>query len=144
MLATDCYVGAPVPDQDTSTTAIRLYYVATALFLLLDVVFDINVRIAFLEGHVGLRAGYYGVCFVCLALVFTRPPWTTIVGAFESLVTLIGLILSFGMRVVLASDAALDGRTPYVSIQEVGNFLLSGSVAYLAWSRGMRALTSRR
>ncbi len=133
-----------MPGLDTSTVAIRAYYAATAMFLLLDLVFGINVRIAFLEGSVALRAGYYGVCFVCLALVFARPQWTTIVGAFESLITLVALILSFGMRVILASDAALEGRVPFVSIQEVVNFLLSGGIAYLAWSRGMRALSGER
>lgn len=133
-----------MPDQDTSTAAIRIYYAATAVFLLLDLAFGINVRIAFFEGSLALRAGYYGVCFVCLALVFARPQWTVIVGAFESLITLVALILSFGMRVILTSDAALEGRAPFVSIQEVVNFLMSGGIAYLAWSRGMRALAAGR
>ena len=133
-----------MPGPDTSIVAIRIYYAATAVFLLLDLVFGVNVRIAFFEGSAPLRAGYYGVCFVCLALVFARPQWTTIVGAFESLVTLVALIVSFGMRVILASDAALEGRAPFVSIQEIANFLIAGSIAYLAWTRGMQALTGRR
>ena len=45
------------------------YYAATALFLLLDDMAGINVRVAFLETLPGLRMSFYGILFVCLALI---------------------------------------------------------------------------
>ena len=118
----------------------RWYYAATAVFLLLDLLLDVNVRIAFLDASPALRAAYYGVCFACLGMMLWRPAWTVIISAFESLVTLSALIISFGTHAILVSDAMLEGREPFVSIPEVVNFLMSGSIAYIAWSRGIAEL----
>ena len=123
-----------------STQIMRWYYVATALFLLLDTLLDVNVRVAFLDGSPVFRGAYYMICFTCLGLMLWRPAWTVIITAFESLVTLSALIISFGTRAILVSDAMLEGRAAFVSVQEVVNFLLSGTIAYIAWSRGIAEL----
>lgn len=117
------------------------YYAATAAFLLLDLTLGLNVRIAFLQDSVPLRAGYYGVCFACLFLIVWRPDWTAVVTAFESIVTLAALIVSFGVRVMLISDAVLEGSDSLLTVQEVVNFLMSGGIAYVAWARGIKELT---
>ena len=119
------------------------YYAATAVFLLLDLALGLNVRIAFLQGSPPLRAAYYGICFACLSLILWRPGWTPLVTAFESLVTLAALIVSFGTRAILASDAVLEGRDTALTLPEVVNFLLAGGIAYLAWTRGLRELVRR-
>jgi len=116
------------------------YYAATALFLLLDYGFDINVRIAFLEGLPAARIGYYGVCFVCLGLMIWRPSWATLIGTFESLVTLIALIFSMAVRVMIPNDAIFAENANIVTIQEVINFVISGGIAYLSWVRGLQQL----
>lgn len=140
MLATHCY-GYRSLKADVSAVHVMLaYYAATVLFLLMDLALGINVRIAFLEGSVALRFGYYAVCFVCLGLMLWRPTWTAIISAFESLVTLVALIISFGMRAILVSDAVLEGREPFISMPAIVNFLLAGSIAYLAFNRGLSAL----
>lgn len=127
-----------MPDPAFSRKMLLAYYVATALFLGLDIFADLNVRIAFLEGAGSLRAAYYGICFACLGLMLWRPQWTAVISAFESLVTLVALIVSFGVRAIVVSDAMLEGHASYITMQEVVNFVLSGSVAYLAWTRGMK------
>ncbi len=118
----------------------RAYYLATILFLLLDVVFNVNVRIAFLEPHVTLRALYYAVIFACMALMLWRPGWTVIISAVESLVTLVALILSMGLRTMIVTDALLEGRAAFVTMPEIMNFMITGGIAYLAFMRGMREL----
>ena len=123
------------------TRTLRLYYAATALFLILDYFFGINVRIAFLEPLPAARAAYYGVCFFCLALIIWRPSWGVFVGAFESLVTVVALILSMGLRVIPMSDAMLDGGRGVVTGEEIVNFLISGSIAYFAWYRGIHEIS---
>ena len=120
-----------------------MYYAATIVFLLLDYGLGVNVRIAFLELLPGARAAYYGICFVCLALMIWRPAWTTLIGTFESLVTLVALIFSMAIRVVIPNDAIFDENTAIVTGQEVVNFVIAGSVAYFAWVRGIRALSGR-
>lgn len=144
MLGTQPLIGAiALNSNQTTRQAILAYYVATVLFLLLDAGFNINLRVAFLEPLPLWRAAYYGICFVCLGLMLWRPAWTVIVCAFESLVTLSALIIGMGVRTLTVSDAVLDGAAPLVSTAEVFNFLLSGAIAYLAWTRGMRELFRR-
>lgn len=119
------------------------YYAATVVFLLLDYFAGINVRVAFLESLPGARAAYYGICFTCLALMIWRPSWTTLIATFESLVTIIALIFSMGMRVMVPTDAIFDENASFITYQEIINFLISGSMAYLSWIKGLKALQGR-
>ena len=119
------------------------YYGATVLFLLFDYVFGFNVRLAFFEAMPTAKLAYYGICFVCFGLMLWRPAWTTLIGTFESLVTLIALIFAMAVRVMIPNDAIFDENAQFVTIQEIINFVISGSVAYLAWVKGLKQLTSR-
>ena len=119
------------------------YYAATVVFLLLDYFAGINVRVAFLESLPGARAAYYAICFACLALMIWRPSWTTLIATFESLVTIIALIFSMGIRVMVPTDAIFDENVSFVTYQEIINFMISGSIAYLSWIRGLKALQGR-
>lgn len=120
------------------------YYAATAVFLLFDYFAGLNVRLAFLEPFPLWRGAYYLFCFLCLALVVWRPAWSVIVGAFESLVTLCALLISFGMRVLLITNRMLETGQGVVTMPEIVNFLISGSVGYIVWTRGMRELLGDR
>ena len=116
------------------------YYAASIVFLLLDFLADFNVRVAFLEPWPAARVAYYSVCFACFGLMLWRPRWAVPIGSFESLVTLVALILSMAVRVMIPSDAVFAGTGSFVTLQEVLNFLISGTMAYLAWARGLRAM----
>lgn len=133
-------VREPLPSQNI----IRLYYLATVAFLLFDVFLNINVRVAFLESSPELRATYYAAVFTCMALMLWRPEWTVIISAIESLVALVALIISMGMRTILVTDAVLEGDTTFVTVPEIINFVISGSIAYLAFMRGMNELQRNR
>lgn len=119
------------------------YYAATVLFLVLDYWLGINVRVAFLDTLPTARIAYYGVCFTCLALMLWRPGWTTLIGTFESLVTLIALIFSMAVRVMIPNDAIFEENAAFVSVQEIINFLISGSIAYFSWTNGLKQLLDR-
>ena len=116
------------------------YYAATAVFLALDYGLGINVRVAFLSEFPTARVAYYGICFACLALMMWRPGWAALIGTFESLVTLVALILSMAVRVMVPNDAIFEENAAFVSVQEIINFVISGSVAYLAWVKGLKSL----
>ena len=60
---------------------IRIYYLATVVFLLLDVILDVNIRIAFFESNPVLRASYYAIIFTCMVLILWRPAWTVVISA---------------------------------------------------------------
>jgi len=119
------------------------YYAATAVFLLLDYFAGVNVRVAFLESLPDARAAYYVICFACLALMIWRPAWTTLIATFESLVTIIALIFSMAMRVMIPTDAIFAENASFITYQEIINFMISGSMAYLSWIKGLKALQGR-
>lgn len=122
---------------------LTLYYAATVVFLLLDFFAGINVRLAFLADLPNARLAYYVVCFGCLGLMLWRPAWTEIISAFESLVTMVALIISMGMRALLATDRMLEGSAELLTMEQVVNFLLAGGIAYVAWVRGINSLIRR-
>jgi len=142
MLATNCYeVHRLMPEPRSPTGRILLlYYAATAVFLLLDYVGGLNVRLAFLEPWPMGRAAYYVFCFLCLALMIWRPEWTTLIGAFESLVTLVALIFSMALRTLVVTDQVIETGAGYVSVEEIMNFMLAGGIAYLSWIKGISRL----
>ena len=119
------------------------YYAATVLFLALDFGLNFNVRVAFLDTTPGIRAGYYGVLFVCLALMLWRPAWTTVIGAVESLATLVALIINMALRSMIVTDAMLETGVGFVTMPEILNFLIAGGAAYVSFTRGLNALASR-
>lgn len=142
MLATNCYEEAQrmAEPRSTASRILVLYYAATAVFLVLDYFAGINVRLAFLEAHPLARAAYYGFCFACLAIMMWRPEWTTLVSAFESLVTLIALILGMAIKTMVVTDRMIETGAGIVTSQEIINFMLAGSIAYLSWVRGLNAI----
>lgn len=127
----------------TAERVLPWYYAASIVFLLLDYGAGINLRVAFLEPWPIARGAYYAACLACFGLMIWRPGWALAIGTVESLVTIVALILSMAVRVMVPNDAIFSGNASFVTLQEIMNFLISGSVAYLAWVRGLRALRLR-
>ena len=123
--------------QQSESRLLVFYYAATVLFLMLDYGFGVNVRVAALAAFPGLRAAYYLVIFGCLGFMLWRPAWTTAIGVVESLATLIALIMTMALRSMVVSEHMLETGTGFVTVPEIINFLISGSVAYFSWHRGM-------
>ena len=122
---------------------LKIYYAATAIFLMLDYVLGVNVRLAFLTDWPGWRILYYVFCFGCFGVIVWRPALTTLVTTIESLITLSALILGFGIRAMGMSVAVLDYGGGIITVEEVVNFLISGTAAWIGWYRGSRALSRR-
>ena len=128
----------------SATRILPWYYAATFVFLLLDYLGGVNVRVAFLDTLPTARMAYYGICFVCFGLMIWRPAWTTLIGTFESLVTMIALILGMAIRVMVPNDAIFEENATIVTGEQIINFIIAGSMAYFSWVRGLKELTSRK
>jgi hypothetical protein len=124
----------------TSTRLFRIYYAGTLLFVILDYVLNINVRLAFLEAWPEMRALYYLLCFVCLGLMIWRPDWSLWIGTIESMLALSLLIVTMGVRVMTMSEQMLRTGSGLVTMSEIMNFMIVGFVAWFAYSRGMAAV----
>ena len=123
---------------------LRLYYAATAVFLLLDYGIDVNVRAAFLESAPGLRLLFYIMLFGCFALVMWRPAWTNVVGLVESVVTLAALIINMALRSMMVTHDGLAPAAGPVTMAEIVNFMIAGGAAYVSYAQGIRWLASQR
>jgi len=120
--------------------ALQFYYAATVAFLVLDAGFGINVRIAALDAFPAARAAYYLVIFGCFGVMLWRPAWSAAIGCVESLATLLALIISMALRSMIVTDRMLETGTGFVTAPEIVNFMISGTIAWLAWQRGLRQL----
>lgn len=132
--------------RSTLTFSARLlnyYYAATIVFVLLDYVLNINVRVAFLQDWPALRAYYYIFCFACLWLMLWRPGWRTWIATFESLLTLSLLILNMGARVILVTDETIETGRGGVSMSEITNFMIVSFAAYISFMRGATVIGSK-
>ncbi len=123
---------------------LRLYYAATAVFLLLDYGLDVNVRAAFLDSAPTLRVLFYVVLFGCFALVMWRPAWTNVVGLVESVVTLAALIINMALRSMMVTHDVFAAEAGPVTMAEVVNFLIAGGAAYVSYVQGLKALTKTK
>lgn len=123
---------------------LRIYYAATALFLLLDYWLGVNVRVAFLEPWPAWRFLYYLFCFACLGLIVWKPALTIIVSTVESLITLSALILHMGVRVMSLSVGVMEaGADGLIHLEEIVNFIIAGAAAWWGWQRGSTELARR-
>ncbi len=120
----------------------QAYYLATALFFLLDITAGLNIRISFFEHSPMLKWTYYAVCMGLAGLMLWQPALTTLISVIESLVVVTSLTLTMGMRTMRISEAAFEGGS-FVTMEEIFNFLISGGIAYFAWVRGVQELRGR-
>lgn len=122
-------------DKKISDKLLLAYYDATLLFIAFDALFGVNVRLAFLEGQPGLRAGYYAFCIACAVIMHLHPNTRLVIGALEGLVTMLGLIFSMYFGYLFAGVASTGEF-----LEVLFNYAISGYFAHLAWSRGLKSL----
>lgn len=128
-----------MPASFTPTRLITGYYGATVLFVILDYLFDFNIRLIFLEDWPGWRGLYYGACLGFFGLMLWRPGLSNYIGAAESLLTLSLLIISMAMRVMIVTDEMIEEGRGFVTVRELLNFVIAGTVTYISLMRGVLA-----
>ena len=120
------------------------YYGATILFLLLDLLFSFSIRATFFDANTSLRMLYYAFCMLCFLAMVWKPALSALIGAVESVVTLSALILVMGIRVIVPTDPTMETGEGAVTAREIGNFILAGGIAYVAWGNNMKELFGQR
>lgn len=134
--------GAPPHPGDASPAAdsararlVRGYYLATPLFLIADLAFGWNVRVAGLEGAPLLRGVYYLFCFGLGGLAWMRPERVDLVGLIESGANLALLIVGtyvayWGMVDLVLADQPIVN--PFTT-ERLANLILSGTVLSISF-----------
>ena len=122
-----------------TTRLITVYYGATLLFMILDYLLDFNIRLIFLDAQPGWRMLYYSVCLGFFGLMLWRPGWSSYIAAAESLLTLSLLIISTATRVLVVTDEMIEEGRGFVTVNELLNFVIAGSISYFSLMRGVLA-----
>jgi hypothetical protein len=124
---------------------VHIYYLGTPLFLILDLFWKVNIRVAALEGRPGLRLGYYALCCGCAFVTWRRPEWEHLVGFLESSANLLLLAVSFFLSYFGLLNALSDGAmvVPRLTTLGLPNFLLAGTVWLVSYRRGFGLPISR-
>ena len=131
--------------RPTPKALLEFYYLATPLFLLVDVVLSAPIRVASLD-QLGLRWLYYGGLMVLALVMQARPSLGPVIGLVESSVNLLLLVLSillpiWGMLDQAATGGALSlDLTPWKLL----NVALSGPILVLAIKQSEWALQKGR
>ena len=71
----------------------KWYYYATPLFILLDYLLGINVRVSALDAMPIYKNAYYGFCIICALCIYIFPRYSPIVALFESAINILMMIL---------------------------------------------------
>jgi len=123
--------------SNASTRLITGYYGATVIFVLLDYLLNFNIRLIFLNDWPVWRGLYYGACFGFFGVMLMRPSWSSTIAAAESLLTLSALIITTATRVMIVSDEMIEEGKGFVTVNELLNFAIAGTISYVSLMRGV-------
>ena len=131
---------------DVRHYVLRSYYFITPVFILLDYLGGVSIRVAVLDSMPLYKNVYYGFGIVCAIGIYALPRCTPFVALSESAInfamTILGLFLPYVQYLthaedVLDMDWEIVGGSPY---QQIGNLVLAGSIAILGFKASLRAL----
>jgi hypothetical protein len=101
---------SPPAARSPAALLVRAIYWSTPLFMALDFIYGVSVRIPFLDALPGAKVTYYVAAIACAFTIAARPRWTAAIGLVESTLNIVLLILSTGAAYlsVLESAASPD------------------------------------
>lgn len=130
----------------SSLLFVRAVYWSTPLFMALDYVYGVSLRVPFGDAMPGAKAVYYLADVVCGIAVAVRPRWTAAVGLAESTANITLLIVSTWAAYVGMLDGAASPdaviSNPFTP-QAVTSLVLSAAVlgaSYTLNRPGLRAM----
>lgn len=121
----------------------KLYYAVTPVFILLDYLWHINVRVAILDSEPLYKSLYYGFCVFCGIMVYIVPWCSSIVAFFESgiilIMTILGLFIPYA-RAISQMDDVLNADIQTISVMgppHIINLVFAGGIAFYTFRRSL-------
>ncbi|MHC4594605.1 MAG: hypothetical protein ACYS9C_09495 [Planctomycetota bacterium] len=123
----------------------RWYYYITPLFILLDYIWGVNVRVNVLDSTPLYKSLYYGFCILCGVGMYIAPRYSAVVALFESAInftmTILGLFLPYVQHLytddVLSADWEVASS---LSFERIVNLVLVGSVAIFVFKQSIQSI----
>jgi hypothetical protein len=133
-------------NTDARQSIAKLYYYVTPVFVLLDYLAGVNVRVAVLDSMPLHKSLYYGFCVVCAVSMYAAPRYTAVVALFESAInfsmTTTGLFVPYARHIAYTDDVLnADWELANVfTTPRIVNLILAGVVAILVFKGSLRTL----
>ena len=119
------------------------YYLATPLFLVFELVWDISIRVPFFFTVESYRYLYYAVCFVFGVVCFFVPKITPFVALVESSVNIVLLIVGYVTIMLDTTMSAGELATvpAELTLKGVMSFALTGVIWITAFYHSQSAIS---
>lgn len=110
------------------------YLLATPVFWLADILFGLDIRIAFLENE-SWKSFYYSVLLASGITCYLRPAWTAVIAFVESTANVFIHILSFIIPVFMLPAQVLNGEVNNfdMSVSHILGFVLVGGIMIISF-----------
>jgi hypothetical protein len=124
----------------------KLYYYITPLFILLDYVWGISIRVTMFDSMPQYKKLYYGSCILCGVFLYAVPKLTPVVALFDSsinfLITVMAVFMPY-INFITKTDDFLTAKLPTVAgfdTPHIVNILLAGAIAILGFHGSIQML----
>jgi hypothetical protein len=110
---------------------VHAIYWSTPIFVALDFLYSISLRIPFLDALPGVKGLYYAGELACAVVISARPRWTATIGFAESVVSISLLVLSTGAAYLTVLESAASSNVVIVNPftpQAVASLAISAAV----------------
>lgn len=117
------------------------YLLLTPLFWLFDIVFGLEIRIAFMEDTTW-KSVYYSVLLICGVACYLRPAWTAPVAFVESTANLFIHFISFAIPVFTLPGRVLNNQSAGLELdtEHALGFVLVGMIMVLSFHSAVEAV----
>ena len=126
---------------------VRWYFYLTPLFILLDYIWGVNVRVSALDSWPVYKNLYYGFCILCGVCMYIVPVYSAVVTLFESIINFGMIVFSIFMpyiqNMIYAEDilnADFKAMEESINAQSIVNFVIVGSFVVLTFHKSIQTI----
>ncbi len=117
----------------------QFYYLATPIFVLVDIIYGTNIRVAALEQYPVLKYLYYILCMGCAVATRAIPRLSAVVALIESSVNILLLILGVFIPYYQLIQQLMSNQTvvenKVITTEIMTNFMISGTIWVISFFR---------
>ena len=133
---------------DFKNSFARWYFYITPLFILLDYILGINVRVSALETMPTYKNLYYGFCILCGICMYIIPRYSAVVALLESSINIIMLVLGIFLPYIRTITALMDdvlgadfkALEESLKVQPMVNLFIVGSCLILTFRKSIETI----
>ena len=135
-------------DFDFKNSFARWYFYITPLFILLDYILGINIRVSALETMPTYKNLYYGFCILCGICMYIIPRYSAIVALLESSINIMMLVLGIFLPYIRTITALMDdvlgadftALEESLKVQPMVNLFIVGSCLILTFRKSIETI----